>query len=225
MIDPAHVEALLKFIGIQQKLWKVAVERSVLASVRAFHYLYKVRFGGLSSAVRPDLDPSNSDNEQDGSKDDAVAKKKSRRSHTNLARDYTDSDSSESFSRAENRPPKRLPPKALRTQSAREAIAGAVGVQSANASPDSAGLTPHPNQSRKDPTLPQAAAKSKSKRKCSNKGRSIATRPTASATQENVQTSSVDTRSIASRKRPQRKRWERIKHISIFLLYQMYFQI
>ena len=51
MINPAHVESLLKFIGIQQILWKVAVERSVLASVRAFHFLHKVRFGGLSTSL------------------------------------------------------------------------------------------------------------------------------------------------------------------------------
>ena len=68
MIDPVYVESLLKFIGIQRKLWKVAVERSVLASVRAFHYLHKVRFGGLSRAVCPDPDPSDSDSEQDVSK-------------------------------------------------------------------------------------------------------------------------------------------------------------
>jgi hypothetical protein len=68
MIDPVHVESLLKFIGNQRKHWKVAVERSVLVSVRAFHYFHKVRFGGLSIAVGPDLDPGNSDSEQDGSK-------------------------------------------------------------------------------------------------------------------------------------------------------------
>jgi hypothetical protein len=49
MLDPAHVESLLKFIGIQQKHWKVAAERSVLASVRSFHFLHKVRFGRLST--------------------------------------------------------------------------------------------------------------------------------------------------------------------------------
>jgi hypothetical protein len=151
MIDPTHVESLLKFIGIQHKLWKVAVERSVLASVRSLHFLHTVRFGGLTNAVRPELDPSASDSEQDESEDDVVAKGKSLRSNAYLAQDYTDSDSSAEqkrlrfVSRAETRPPKRLPPKARRTQSARDAIAEAVGVHSASASPDSTGLTPHPS--------------------------------------------------------------------------------
>jgi hypothetical protein len=41
MIDPLHVHSLLKFAEIQQKHWKTAVERTVLASVRAFHYLHR----------------------------------------------------------------------------------------------------------------------------------------------------------------------------------------
>ena len=209
MIDPVYVESLLKFIGIQRKLWKVAVERSVLASVRAFHYLHKVRFGGLSRAVCPDLDPSNSDSERDASKDDRVAKRRSRRSLTNLAQDYTDSDSSFD-STAENRPPKRLPPQAplSRNQSARENSTGAGGTQSANVSPNFQGMTPHPTQSRKNPKIPQATAKKKSNRKCSNKRRSRAARPTASVIHGSVQTPSVDTRGIASRKPPKRKRWD-----------------
>jgi hypothetical protein len=69
MIDPAHVESLLKIIGVQQKHRKVAAERSALASVRAFHFLHKVRFGGLSYATRSDLNSDNSDCEQDDNKD------------------------------------------------------------------------------------------------------------------------------------------------------------
>ncbi len=37
---------LFKFIGVQQKHWKVAAERSVLTSVRAFHFLHKCASGG-----------------------------------------------------------------------------------------------------------------------------------------------------------------------------------
>jgi hypothetical protein len=211
MIDPVYVESLLKFIGIQRKLWKVAVERSVLASVRAFHYLHKVRFGGLSRAVCPDPDPCNSDSEQDVSKENISAKRRSRRSHTNLAQDCTDSDSSPD-STVGNRPPKRLPPKALpsRHQSAREDSTEVSGTQSANVNPHPEGITPHPTRSRTNPKLPQAAAKQKSSKKCSTKRRSRATRPTASVIHECVQTSSVDTRSTASRKPPKRKRWDRI---------------
>ncbi len=55
MIDPSHVESLLKFLDIQRKHWRVAVERIALSSVRAFRFLQKVRF----EAVRPYLDPYN----------------------------------------------------------------------------------------------------------------------------------------------------------------------
>ena len=91
MLDPAHVESLLKFIGVQQKHWKVAAERSVLASVRAFHFLHKVRFGGLSYATRSDLNSDNSDCEQDDSKDGEVAKRKSSESRASLTLGNTDS--------------------------------------------------------------------------------------------------------------------------------------
>ncbi len=39
MIDPLLIESLLKFssLAIQHKHWPVAVERTVLASARAFH--------------------------------------------------------------------------------------------------------------------------------------------------------------------------------------------
>jgi hypothetical protein len=93
MLDPAHVESLLKFIGVQQKQWKVAAERLVLASVRAFHFLDKVRFGGLSYATRSDLNSDHSDCEQEDSKDGAVAKRKSSGSRASLALGNTDSDS------------------------------------------------------------------------------------------------------------------------------------
>ena len=72
MINPLHVHSLLKFAEIHHKHWKTAVERSVLASVRAFHFLHRVRFGGLPETVRSDLDPdcndSRSDNEEEGAR-------------------------------------------------------------------------------------------------------------------------------------------------------------
>jgi hypothetical protein len=72
----------------------VAAERSVLASVRAFHFLHKVRFGGLSYATRSDLNSDNSDCEQDDSKDGEVAKRKSSESRVSLTLGNTDADSS-----------------------------------------------------------------------------------------------------------------------------------
>ncbi len=94
MLDPAHVESLLKSIGVQQKRWKVAAGRSALASVRAFHFLHSVRFGGLSCATRSDLDSDKSDCEQDDSEDGEVAKRKSSESRVSPTLGNTDADSS-----------------------------------------------------------------------------------------------------------------------------------
>ena len=47
LIDPLHLESALKFLDVQRKSWRRAVERTVLASVRAFHFLHKIRYGGL----------------------------------------------------------------------------------------------------------------------------------------------------------------------------------
>jgi hypothetical protein len=93
--DPVHVKFILKIprhpaevLAACGRTRQVAVQRSVLrlASVRAFHLIHKVRFGGLSEAVRPDLDPENSDGGSDygeGGVDrvvTVVTKMKSRRS-------------------------------------------------------------------------------------------------------------------------------------------------
>ena len=51
-------QSLLKFLEIQRRPWQPAVERTVLASVRAFHFLRKVHFGGLPETTRPSLDHS-----------------------------------------------------------------------------------------------------------------------------------------------------------------------
>ena len=42
LIDPLHLESALKFLDVQRKLWKLVVERTVLASVKAFQFLHKV---------------------------------------------------------------------------------------------------------------------------------------------------------------------------------------
>jgi hypothetical protein len=79
----------------------VAVERSVLASLRAFHFLHSihtVRFGGRFDAMRTALDPENSESEQDDGAENAVpktrAKRKVHRNHAITAQDNTDSNSS-----------------------------------------------------------------------------------------------------------------------------------
>ena len=60
MIDPLHIESLLKFLDIQRKHWKAMLELTVLASVRAIYFLHIVRFGRLSETSRPDLDSEHS---------------------------------------------------------------------------------------------------------------------------------------------------------------------
>ena len=62
-IDPKHIQSLLKFLGIQRKHWQAAVEKTVLASVRAFYFLHTVRFGGLQDDARPPHDPDHSDDD------------------------------------------------------------------------------------------------------------------------------------------------------------------
>ncbi len=93
MIDPRHVESLLKFLGIQRKHWQVAVERSVLASVRAFHFLHTVRFGGRPEAMRTAFDPEDSDSEQENSEENVIPKRKvsSHLARTDLDNGYSDS--------------------------------------------------------------------------------------------------------------------------------------
>ncbi len=46
MIDSSHVESLLKFLDIPRKHCHVAIKKIALASVQAFNFLHKVRFGG-----------------------------------------------------------------------------------------------------------------------------------------------------------------------------------
>ncbi len=58
MIESSHVESLLKFLDIQRKHWLVAIEQTALASVQAFHFLHKVRFGGPLERVQLDMDPN-----------------------------------------------------------------------------------------------------------------------------------------------------------------------
>jgi hypothetical protein len=91
MIDPWHVPSLLKFAEFQQKQWKTAVERTVLASVRAFHFLHRVRFGGLPETARSDLDPDHNDS---GSDNEEVARPK-RLPRSDTIHDYVDLNSSE----------------------------------------------------------------------------------------------------------------------------------
>ena len=47
LVDPSHIHALLDFHDIPGKRRKPAVERTVLTSVKALHFMHQVCFGGL----------------------------------------------------------------------------------------------------------------------------------------------------------------------------------
>ncbi len=72
MIHYSHVQSLLKSLDIQRKHWEVVIDQTALASVRAFHFLHKVRFGGPLERVQLDIDPNSISS---ASKDDASKNK------------------------------------------------------------------------------------------------------------------------------------------------------
>jgi hypothetical protein len=92
MIDSAHVKSVLKFLGIQRKHWQLAIEQTALASVRAFHFLHKVRFGGPLDHVQPDTDHSSTEADNEGT---TVAKRKYQTASDHFGGDDSDSDSHE----------------------------------------------------------------------------------------------------------------------------------
>lgn len=82
MINPLHLHPLLKFAEIHHKHWRTAVERTVLASVRAFHFLHRVRFGGLPESARTGLDLDQSDSDLDSEKEGMNPMRPSRNNDT-----------------------------------------------------------------------------------------------------------------------------------------------
>ena len=112
MIDPSQVGSLLKFLHIQRKLWPGAIEKTVLASVQAFHFLHKVRFGGRLGIGRLDLSPELSVNTDDDDVADGGWQRQSQRAGATL-----DSIDSDSTATGDSGPEMTQPPsKARRTQ-------------------------------------------------------------------------------------------------------------
>jgi hypothetical protein len=99
---------------VQQKQWRTAVERTVLASVQALHFLHRVRFGGLSEPARPDLESEQSDSPDEDGVGLRLAKRKPRQEKADVSHDCTDSDSLQ----ADNLAEKSLQPKRARRPSA-----------------------------------------------------------------------------------------------------------
>ena len=92
MIDFSHVQSLLKFLDIQRKHWQIAIEQTALASVRAFHFLHKVRFGGPLDRVQLDTYHSSAGVDNVGT---TVTKRKYQTASDHFGGDDSDSDSHE----------------------------------------------------------------------------------------------------------------------------------
>jgi hypothetical protein len=92
MIDSSHVQSLLKFLDIQRKHWQTAIEQTALASVRAFHFLHKLRFGGPLDRVQLDTDHSSAGADDVGT---TVTKRKFQTTSEHFGGDDSDSDSHE----------------------------------------------------------------------------------------------------------------------------------
>ena len=56
LIDTTHIYALLEFLEIPGKCRKLAVKRTVLASVKALYFMHQVWFGGLHSHWKLEAD-------------------------------------------------------------------------------------------------------------------------------------------------------------------------
>jgi hypothetical protein len=123
MIDPSHVGSLLKFLHIQRKLWHGAIERTVLASVQAFHFLHKVCFGGCLGVGRLDLSPELNDSTEDDVVVDGGRQRKSQRAGATL--DCTDSDSTATGDPEMTQPPS----KARRTLYVQSPVSEANGLE------------------------------------------------------------------------------------------------
>jgi hypothetical protein len=139
MIDPSHIQSLLKFLEIQRRHWQTAVERTVLASVRGLHFLHKVRFGGLPEAARPELDPDHSEADSDDAVGGVRIKRNPHRSTTGAPQDCTDSDSPEAGGPGDEL---WVPKKACRLSVTRGTNAAVVGAAASPSAPDAVrGLT------------------------------------------------------------------------------------
>jgi hypothetical protein len=87
-----HVQSLLKFLDIPRKHWQIAKEQTALASVRAFHFLHKVRFWGPLDRVQLDTDHSSAGEDDVGN---TATKRKYQTTSKNFIGGDSDSDSHE----------------------------------------------------------------------------------------------------------------------------------
>ena len=86
------LQSLLKFLDIQRKHWQIAIEQTALASIRAFHFLHKVLFGGPLDRVQLDTDHSSAGADNVGT---TVIKRMYQTASDHLGGDDSDSHSHE----------------------------------------------------------------------------------------------------------------------------------
>ena len=88
----SHTKTLLKCLDIQRKHWQIVIEQTAHASVRAFHFLHKVRFGGPRDRVQFDTDHISAEADNVGT---TVTKMKYQTTSEHFGGDDSDSDSHE----------------------------------------------------------------------------------------------------------------------------------
>jgi hypothetical protein len=206
MIDPSHVHALLKFLELPNRHWHLAVDRMVLASVRALSFLHKVRFGGLPETVLPDLDP---DHSEEGSDDVGRGKRVQRkpyRNTTDAPQDFKDSDTPEDADglgeRSQSRKKSCLP---LSNQGVGVSPADTAALPSAARAVDH--LTPSPQ-----PRISCAVSGPRRRRVTRQshfKQRAAQTRAVVRAKPLDIPARCAEPPRPGWRQRPKRKRWER----------------
>ena len=72
LINPSHIYALLEFLEILSKCRKLAVEQTVLASVKALYFMHQVRFGGLYGRLSAEADCHSNTSDSDPTDDEEL---------------------------------------------------------------------------------------------------------------------------------------------------------
>jgi hypothetical protein len=85
LIDPSLIVSLLALLDIPYKHRKTAVERTVLASVKALYFMHQVRFGGMHDRKRTADNRQNNSSDGEETDDDELQTDPSGRRRTRLA--------------------------------------------------------------------------------------------------------------------------------------------
>ncbi len=72
LIDPSCIVSLFTFLDVSRKHHKTAIERTVLASVKALYFMHQVRFGGMHDRHRFADNPRNDSSDEDATDDEEL---------------------------------------------------------------------------------------------------------------------------------------------------------